>query len=73
MWRANHLAGTCGCVRSQVKQVRTADAYETMVLTVNEWILEQGFEAFCHVVEVAEKRYCTALSSWWMRTAIMRL
>ena len=35
----------------QVKQVRTSAAYEKMVLTVNEWIVEQGFEAFCHVVE----------------------
>ena len=42
---------------SQVKQVRTAAAYEKMVITINDWMVQQGFPAFCHVVEVAEQRY----------------
>ena len=28
-----------------------------MVLRINEWTREQGFEPFCHVVEVSVKRY----------------
>jgi len=39
------------------KQTRTAAGYEKMVLTVNDWMVEQGYEAFAHVVQVTPKRY----------------
>lgn len=42
---------------AQVKQVRTAAAYEKMVLTAHEWMVEQGYEPWAQVVEVEEKRY----------------
>jgi hypothetical protein len=35
-----------------VKQVRTAAGYEKMVLRINDWMVEQGYTPFCHVVEV---------------------
>jgi hypothetical protein len=42
----------------QMKQTWTAARlYEKMVLRVNEWIVEQGYEAFIHVVEVSPHRY----------------
>ena len=49
--------------RAQVKQTRTAAGYEKMVLRVNEWMVEQGYEAFAHVVEVSDKRYHLELLS----------
>ena len=42
---------------AQVKQTRAAASYEKMVLRVNEWYVEQGYESFCHVVEVTPKRF----------------
>ena len=39
-------------VCTQVKQVRTAAGYEKMVLRINDWMVEQGYTPFCHVVEV---------------------
>ena len=41
----------------QVKQARTAAAYEKMVLRVNAWMVEQEYEPFAHTVEVAPGRY----------------
>jgi len=41
----------------KVKQVNTASAYERMVLSANMWMVEQGYEAFCRVVEVTPQRY----------------
>ncbi len=41
----------------QVKQVFTASGYEKMVLSMNEWMAEQGYAPFAHVVEVSPKRY----------------
>ena len=41
----------------QVKQGRTAAGYEKMVLRMNEWMQEQGYEPFAEVVEVSPKRY----------------
>ena len=40
-----------------MKQARAAAAYEKMALRINDWMVEQGYEPFGHVVEVAEKRY----------------
>ena len=48
---------TCRLVRAQVKQARTASSYEFKVLRINEWMVEQEHDAFCHVVEVAPQRY----------------
>jgi hypothetical protein len=44
--------GRASVVRTQVKQVRTAAGYEKMVLRINDWMVEQGYTPFCHVVEV---------------------
>ena len=41
----------------QVKQARTAAAYEKMVLRVNAWMVEQEYEPFAHTVEVTPGRY----------------
>ena len=41
----------------QAKQVQCAAAYERAVLRINEWAVEQGYQPFCHVVEVSVKRY----------------
>ena len=41
--------------------MRTAAAYEKMVLTINEWTVQQGYEPFCHVVEVQEQRFSVEL------------
>ena len=40
-----------------MKQANTAATYEKMVLSINEWMTEQGYEAFAEVVEVAPKRF----------------
>ena len=51
----NGRASTNGCasvVCTQVKQVRTAAGYEKMVLRINDWMVEQDYTPFCHVVEV---------------------
>ena len=45
----------------QVKQARTAARYEKMVLRANEWMVEQGYAAFCEVVEESETRYTVKL------------
>ena len=39
----------------QVKQARTAAAYEKMVLRVNAWMVEQEYEPFAHTVEVKKQ------------------
>jgi hypothetical protein len=44
--------GRASVVCTQVKQVRTAAGYEKMVLRINDWMVEQGYTPFCHVVEV---------------------
>ena len=41
----------------------TAAGYEKMVLTVNEWIAEQGYDAFAEVVEMTPQRYRVQLIS----------
>ena len=46
-----------------MKQSRTAARYEKMVLRANEWIVEQGYDAFCEVVEVSKSRYRVQLLS----------
>ena len=52
------LTGWLWRVRArQVKQGRTAAGYEKMVLRMNEWMTEQGYEPFAEVVEVSPKRY----------------
>ena len=48
-------------MRAQVKQARTASSYEFKVLRMNDWMVEQKYEPFCHVVEVSAKRYCVEL------------
>ena len=40
-----------------MKQANIAATYEKMVLSINEWMTEQGYEAFAEVVEVAPKRF----------------
>eukprot|EP00966_Prymnesium_polylepis_P015475 357926-Prymnesium_polylepis.1 len=35
----------------RVKQVNTAGEYEKMVLRANEWMVGEGYEPFCHVIE----------------------
>ena len=40
----------------QVKQARTAARYEKMVLRANEWMVEQGYAAFCEVVEESDNK-----------------
>lgn len=50
-------AKLCRAAVAQVKQARTSAAYEKMVLRVNEWLVEHEYDAFCHVVEVEDKRY----------------
>ena len=52
---------SCHLVRAQVKQARTASSYEFKVLRMNDWMVEQKYEPFCHVVEVSAKRYCVEL------------
>ena len=42
---------------AQVKQGRTASSYEFKVLRVNDWMVEQEHDPFCHVVEVSPQRY----------------
>ena len=44
-----------------MKQARTAARYEKMVLRANEWMVEQGYAAFCEVVEESETRYTVKL------------
>ena len=43
--------------RVQVVQTRTLAGYEKMVLTVNEWLVEQTYDAFADVIEVEVGRY----------------
>ena len=55
--------------RVQVVQTRTLAGYEKMVLTVNEWLVEQTYDAFADVIEVEVGRYklqirCSSESKW---------
>ena len=45
-----------------MKQVFTASGYEKMVLSMNEWMTDQGYEPFAHVVEITPQRYSKELS-----------
>ena len=47
----------------QVKQTRTAAAYEKMVLRINAWLVEQEYEPFARTVEVSPGRYQLELIS----------
>ena len=40
-----------------MKQVFSAAGYEKMVLRINSWMVEQGYDAFAEVVEVTPHRY----------------
>ena len=58
---------------TQPKQTRTAAGYEKMVLTMNEWMVDQGYKAFAHVVEVTQKRYRLELQTVTGKPQVPRL